>query len=87
MNRKRLTRLIAAVALLLLLTTGVFVMAQSSASFDLSWYVIGNGGGRSSSSSYSVDGTIGQSVIGDSSSASYKGFSVKGKIHKKAPIG
>jgi len=48
--------------LLLVLVVGTTVLAQSSAGFDLSWHVIGSGGGASSSASYRVNGTIGQSI-------------------------
>lgn len=50
--------------LLLVLAVGTTVLAQSSASFDLGWHVIGGGGGESSSASYQVNGTIGQNVTG-----------------------
>ena len=50
-------------AALLLLAAGAVVMAQSSANFDLSWNVIGNGGGDSSSARYVVSGTVGQSGV------------------------
>jgi hypothetical protein len=61
-------------ALLLLLITGAAVLAQSSASFDLSWHVIGSGGGESSSAGYHVNGTIGQSAASQpiSGSASFR---------------
>lgn len=44
------------------LVAGPAVLAQTSASYDLSWQVIAGGGGRSSSASYVINGTIGQSV-------------------------
>lgn len=53
-----------AVFLLLVVAVGTTVLAQSSASFDLEWHVIGSGGGESSSASYHVNGTIGQSIAG-----------------------
>jgi len=51
----------------------VFVLAASAIAqtYEIDWYVIGSGGGHSESSSYSIDGTIGQPIIGVSSSASY----------------
>lgn len=60
-------------ALALLIVAGSAILAQSSASFDLSWHVIGGGGGESSSASYRVRGTMGQSLASppNSSSASY----------------
>jgi hypothetical protein len=55
------------VALLLAGTAG----AQTSASFDLSWYVLAGGRHRSFSSHYAMTGTVGESTIGSPSSASY----------------
>ena len=50
--------------LMLLLGVGTAVVAQSSANFDLSWNVIGNGGGEASSARYAVSGTVGQGTVG-----------------------
>ncbi len=58
------------IALLLLLTVGTAVWAQSSANFDLSWNVIGSGGAVSNSASYALQGTIGQSVASQPSAGS-----------------
>ena len=52
----------------LLITTGTALM-QSSSSYDLSWDVIA-GGGQSSSSSYTLQGTAGQAIAGPPASAS-----------------
>jgi hypothetical protein len=50
-------------AVLLILCLGIVtVWAQTSGSYDLSWHVVGSGGGLSSSASYSVNGTGGQSA-------------------------
>jgi hypothetical protein len=52
----------------LLITTGMALM-QSSSSYDLSRHVIA-GGGQSSSSSYTLQGTAGQALAGPPASAS-----------------
>ena len=39
--------------------------------YQIDWYVIGSGGGTSQSSSYQLSGTIGQPIVGTSSSSSY----------------
>ena len=59
--------------LLLLMAIGTVTLAQTSPSFDLSWHVIGGGGGESASASYQLNGTIGQSVASPptASSASF----------------
>jgi hypothetical protein len=45
--------------------------AQSGGSYDLSWSTIAGGGGTSSSSGYSLSGTIGQADAGGLSGGSY----------------
>jgi len=55
---------LAAVCLLVALAVGVAVLAQSSASFNLDWHVVGSGGGESTSAGYRVNGTVGQSAVG-----------------------
>jgi len=69
MNKRIL--LIALVGLLLALLIVGVVMAQSSVDFDLSWYVLAGGGGRSASADYAMNGTLGQAAVGFSSSADY----------------
>ena len=44
--------------------------AQTGSGFDLSWNVIG-GGGKSTGSGFTVEGTIGQPVVSLSSNAAY----------------
>ena len=71
MNKRKRIALLT-VALLALLLTGN-VLAMSSSGYALEWYVpvTGAGGGEASSASYAVNFTVGQSVIGISSSTSY----------------
>lgn len=59
-NHRVIFQILAAV--LLLFTTAVVVLAQTSAGFNLEWNVIGSGGGESSSAGYRVRGTIGQGI-------------------------
>ena len=60
-----------ALAALLLLVGGV--LAMSSTNYRLDWYELltGGGGGPSSSTSYAVNFTVGQTAIGTSSSTNY----------------
>ena len=69
---KRVTFLLALVALLLL--TGV-ALAMDSEHYRLDWFtpLTGGGGGTASSASYAINFTVGQSVIGTSDSTSYEG--------------
>lgn len=67
METNRLAIVLAVVCLLCLLLAlaiGAVVLAQSSASFNLDWNVVGSGGGESTSAGYRVNGTIGQSMAG-----------------------
>jgi hypothetical protein len=57
------------ILLALLCLTGT-VSAQTSASYDLHWNVIGGGGGGGSSASYQLQGTVGQ-ITGIATSSSY----------------
>ena len=61
------------VVALLALLLAVNVLAMSSPGYALEWYVPGTGagGGEASSANYAVNLTVGQTVIGSSSSASY----------------
>jgi hypothetical protein len=51
--------------LVLVITLGaVPVLAQLSAAHDLSWHVIGGGGGRMESGGHVLQGTVGQPATG-----------------------
>ncbi len=69
---KRVTFLLALVAILLL--AGVAV-AMSSDNYRLDWFtpLTGGGGGAASSAHYAVNLTVGQSAIGTSGSTNYGG--------------
>jgi len=54
---------------LLLLSAGV---ARAADSYDLSWYVIGGGGGKVSSGVYTLDGTVAQGVVSVVNSGAYE---------------
>lgn len=62
MKQKREMLLLLLAGILLLFVVGTAVWAQTSASFDLDWQVIGNGGGESDSANFQVNGTIGQGL-------------------------
>ena len=48
------------------------VLAQSSTNFDLSWNVLGGGGGGSSSANFDLGGTVGQTAPGTSMSSGFR---------------
>ena len=54
---------------LIILLMASVALAQT---YEIDWYVIGSGGGESQSTNYQVNGTIGQPIVGMSSSASYR---------------
>ncbi|MCK4858585.1 MAG: hypothetical protein KAT58_11495, partial [candidate division Zixibacteria bacterium] len=55
------------ILIITLLITSVAV-AQN---YQVDWYVIASGGGHSESATYQIDGTIGQPIVGLSSSENY----------------
>ncbi len=71
--RNKTKTIFIGILLLLVLALGTVVWGQTSGSYNLSWNVIGGGGGTSTSASYQVQGTIGQAVASQpvGSSASY----------------
>lgn len=70
------TRLLIAVVVVLLsgLLLSQISLAMSSAHYRLDWFtpLTGGGGGAASSAHYAINFTVGQTVIGASSSASYQ---------------
>ncbi len=57
------------------LITVIFILFASTGfaqTYQIDWYVIGSGGGHTESATYQLDGTIGQPIVGLSSSASYR---------------
>jgi hypothetical protein len=75
MKQRRLTFLLLLVVIASALLAGIVLVksaaAQTGDGFDLSWNVIGGGGGKSTGSGFTVEGTIGQPVVGLSSDAEY----------------
>ncbi|MCP4582292.1 MAG: hypothetical protein GY839_11820 [candidate division Zixibacteria bacterium] len=59
--------------ILLIAVITVFLIASitSAQTYQVDWYVIGSGGGETASSNYQINGTIGQPVVGETSSPSY----------------
>jgi hypothetical protein len=70
MNRRRITTLAAAFMCCLLLV-GV-ALAQTSASYDLTWNVIAGGGGPITGGGYAINSTIGQPVVGVAKDTGYE---------------
>ncbi len=66
MSKKRVM-----IGLVLLILMGVFALtgfARAAGTPTIEWWAIGGGGGSSQSGSLALDGTIGQTVVGGSSS-------------------
>jgi hypothetical protein len=67
MKQKRLNLRQAGVAVLAgatLLALASIAFAQVSSNYDLSWHVIGGGGGQMDSTGHSLQGTLGQPATG-----------------------
>jgi hypothetical protein len=80
MKPKILLLITAACLSLALLLNAYLARAQTSTTYDLSWNVIGAGGGHATSATYTLDATIGQPVTDISASTSVSlqsGFWVK----------
>jgi hypothetical protein len=73
MMNKRIILLLLAVAVLLLVLTQT-VSAMSSDNYTLDWYtpLASGGGGKSSSTNYTIELSIGQSAIGSAASTNYR---------------
>ena len=59
-------KIIKIIMIVALLTSSAFTQ-----NYSIDWYVIASGGGHSESSSYQIDGTIGQPIVGQLSSDNY----------------
>jgi hypothetical protein len=66
------TFLVVLIGLLVVLVVGSIVGAQTSTSFDLSWYVMAGGGNRADSAAYAMNGTLGQGIMDLSDSTSFQ---------------
>ncbi len=56
-------RWIGVIGLLVTLLVVNIVSAQSSVNYSLSWYVLAGGGGRTASTHYAMNGTVGQAAV------------------------
>ncbi len=70
MHKRRISTGVAVLLAALLLVS--IASAQNSASFDLSWYTLAGGGDRVASTSYAMNGTVGQAMAGPSDSTSHR---------------
>jgi hypothetical protein len=70
LNLRPVIRVILPLVACLVLVLPVFrqaqdvVLAQASANYDLSWHVIGSGGGQMGGSGHTIASTIGQPAVG-----------------------
>lgn len=73
--KRRASRLVfcslSLAAIAALLMSASVVLAQVSSAFDLSWHVIGSGGGQMGGPDHSIAGTIGQPVVGTMGSSGH----------------
>ncbi|MBU0490892.1 MAG: hypothetical protein KKA73_25785 [Chloroflexi bacterium] len=71
MHTKTFVTLIIVVLVLLALWTAGSTLAQTSTHYDLSWNVLGNGGGAMDSTNYGLRFTVGQAVAGGADGTDY----------------
>jgi len=64
---RRFVVIVVLAVLLLLAVTSAFAMST----YHLSWYAVSGGGGHVSGGHFTMDGTLGQPVVGNSSGGSY----------------
>jgi hypothetical protein len=66
-----ITKAFVSAAALLALTLSPAALAQSGGNYNMAWFTIGGGGGRGAGGSYSLEGTVGQSVAGAAGAGPY----------------
>jgi hypothetical protein len=74
---KKITLLALVIVLLLSLMLVAAAAAQTGSGFDLTWHVVGSGGGRMTGSGYQLDGTVGQVAVAETSGSGrtvFQGF-------------
>ncbi len=70
----QISLILSLLAILLMISSGVFAAGQSSANYTIESDVISGGGGESSSTNYTAEHTTGQPTIGESSSTNYSNY-------------
>jgi len=68
MDKRKIALLVVAFSFMLLLAN----MAWAVDGYDLSWSIIGGGGGHLEAAPYILDGTIGQPIVGQAASLPYE---------------
>jgi hypothetical protein len=58
-------------AVVVVLVAGIVIAAPTISSYTVDWWVFSGGGAPSSVGDYRLNGSLGQSVIGESSSTNY----------------
>lgn len=71
MKTRRLTLLLVGLLCALALAGGALAMSSEHYRLDWSTLLAGSGGGAASSTNYAVNFTVGQAVVGPSSSSNY----------------
>lgn len=66
-KRKQATLLTLVLALWVSLIVVAVTAAQTGSGFDLTWHVVGSGGGTMTGSGFELNGTVGQSAVSTAS--------------------
>ncbi len=76
-------------AVLVVLIAGIAFAAVTTSSFAVDWWVFSGGGAPSSAGDFEMNGSLGQSIIGSSSSTNYSidhGYWLKGAYKTFMPL-
>lgn len=60
-----------AVAVVSIVVLSIVTVAQGDSGYQVSWWVMGNGGDTSSGNNFAISGTIGQPVVSTASGSDY----------------
>ena len=88
MNKTKIL-IFSLVVLLLFLASGMAYAAVQASSYSVNWWVFSGGGAPSSAGSFTMNSSLGQSVIGSSSSTNFSidhGYWLKGAYKTFLPL-
>ena len=71
MSKRKAIKLVIILCGLLLVSSLGAVMAMESTNYAINWDVVGSGGEPSAATSFVLNGTVGQGIVGSSSGVSY----------------
>jgi hypothetical protein len=73
-KHKRIVLLALALVVLLSLVMVAVAAAQTGSGYDLTWHVVGSGGGKMTGGVYQLEGTVGQTAVGQANTTGFSLF-------------